>query len=886
MIRFPGIYLGTAYHNSMRVFRVIPAFLMLSASIAPAYAGDDSNLYNAWQQLGSSDTPPPAKADSGLPQGASPDTRSAPDALPGVASTDLVPRDYAHAVTGRADMATDNHPSDATKTFGTMAGPTRLEQSYAERAGEALQQVGYDSFGPASAMDKAARPGMPAGAAQDDFVLSAGDRLTVTLRGQKSSSRAYAIDGNGQLLVDDLRPITAAGKTIGEIRRELETETAVIPNEQVFVTLETVRQIDVTIVGHVAKPGRQTLTVFDTAIDALADAGGVDRDGSLRQIMLVRGNRVMSIDLYGLIVYGRARPNIALRDGDRIVVPPVGPTLGIAGGVKRPGIYELRRGERLTLNQALAMAGGLLVPGRTRYLRMALKSDGSEATQDLTASRAPVFGDGDILDVEATKETRTGAVDVTGEASSPGLHALSRAGSLASLLQGENAYGMDIYPLLGLIERQDKALLARQWIAFAPLAVKNHVIDLKLQDNDTVHLFTRAQVAALLADRKDRDDTGAALAVDKTVAPATPLLSTGPITDPAIQAQLRQHAAYVRGAVENPGMWPVADGVTLDALLAAAGGLSLEGRGENVEISSLSMNDGVQAVSGGPRRRQVDLGQEDAASIAIHPGDSVRVNQSQVRPRAESSVVLAGQVNQPGRYDLMPGDHLSDLLKRAGGLTREAYPSGTIFSREAERKAEEQRFRNEARSLQMSLAAALDAKAKANPDNAPNAEQIGAVEQLIGQLNTTEGVGRITVEADPDALAANPDADILLDDGDRIFVPQRPLTVRVSGEVMSPAALKFSKDEEPRDYIAQAGGFGHDADQGRTFVLFPDGSAQPLKVGSWNHKADLIPPGSTIVVPRDPKPFDFLQTAKDVTQVLGNLAITGIFIQDLRDNRN
>ena len=862
----------------MRAIRVFAVILFPALLSAPCRAADQSNLYNAWQQLGSSDAPASGPPDTGLPLGAPAMPKPPADALPGIAAADLVPRDYAHAVTGAA-------VADQSAAAASSATLTRLERSYADRAGTRLRQIGYDSFGPAPS-GQPVREGMPGGAAQDSFILAAGDRLTVTLRGQKASSRTYAIDGNGQLLIDDLRPLTAAGRSLGQVRAELEAETKVIPNEQVFVALETVRQIDVTVIGHVAHPGRQTLTVFDTATDALADAGGVTRDGSLRQIMLVRGSRVTTIDLYGLIVYGRAPLALALRDGDRLVVPPVGPTLAVAGGVKRPGIYELRHGERLTLNQALAFAGGLLVPGQTRYLRLALKIDGSEAAQELSASNARVLGDGDILDAETTKESRTGAVDVTGEASSPGLHALSRAGSLAALLRDGNAYGMDVYPLLGLVERQDKTLLSRRWIAFAPLAVKNRRFDLALQDNDKVHLFTRDQVAALMADKKDRDDAAAMSPPDAVGPLATALLTDGQITDPAMQMQLRQHAAYLRGAVENPGAWPVADGVTLDAVLAAAGGLSLEGRGENIEIASLAMNEGAQAVSGGPRRRQVDLGQEDAASIAIHPGDAIRVNQSRVRPRAESSVVLAGQVNQPGRYDLLPGDHLSDLLQRAGGLTREAYPSGAIFSRDSERRAEEQRFRSEARSLRLSLASALDAKANAAPDKGPNAEQIGAVEQLIGQLQTTEGVGRITVEADPDALAAKPDGDILLEDGDRVFVPQRPLTVRVAGEVMSPAALKFNRDEEPRDYIDQAGGFSRDADQGRSFVLFPDGSAQPLKVGSWNHKADLIPPGSTIVVPRDPKPFDFLQTAKDVTQVLGNLAITGIFIQDLKDNRN
>ena len=155
---------------------------------------------------------------------------------------------------------------------------------------------------------------------------------------------------------------------------------------------------------------------------------------------------------------------------------------------------------------------------------------------------------------------------------------------------------------------------------------------------------------------------------------------------------------------------------------------------------------------------------------------------------------------------------------------------------------------------------------------------------LAEELREVEAVGRITVEADPGMLAAHPELDMLLESGDRLFIPKRPLTVRVSGEILSPASLQFRDQKKPLDYIHQAGGFTYHADKERTFVLYPDGSAQPLQVSNWNYKPIFIPPGSTIVVPRDPKPFDFIESAKDISQILSNLAITAIFLDDVRDN--
>jgi hypothetical protein len=210
-------------------------------------------------------------------------------------------------------------------------------------------------------------------------------------------------------------------------------------------------------------------------------------------------------------------------------------------------------------------------------------------------------------------------------------------------------------------------------------------------------------------------------------------------------------------------------------------------------------------------------------------------------------------------------------------MTPQAYPPGAIFSRESERKAEEGRFRATARDLEQSLAAAMQDK-----DKAPDASQIAMAQDLAAQLREVEAVGRITVETDPNVLAAQPELDMLLESGDRVYVPRRPLTVKVNGEVLSPAALQFRSSKDARDYIAEAGGFTYNADKDRVFVVYPDGSAQPLQVNAWNHLAVMIPPGSSIVVPRDPKPFNFIDTARDLSQILSNLAVTGIFLDDIR----
>lgn len=758
--------------------------------------------------------------------------------------------------------------------------PSPLEEIYSDRIVEELKQFGYDMFGSpddANAKDTAE---MPAGAVQDDFILSSGDKLDIIFRGQKNTRQTLAIDSQGLLLLDEMPPIEAAGRSIGQVRDELQSSVAQMHNTEIFVSLSSVRQAGVTLIGHVKHPGRQTLTVFHTVLDALTQAGGVEKTGSLRQIKLVRNGRGVIVDLYGLLIHGSAGMDLTLRDGDRIIVPPIGPTVAVAGGVKRPAIYEILpalngmlrtpqdASRKVTLEDMLDLGGGVLQAGRNRFMSLGLTEDGRETINEIqNTSLEPIFGDGSILMVAPDDDKRSGTVELVGETRRPGLHALGKAENLSSLLDDPQVFGADIYPLMGVIERWDEKQLAKQLIAFPPRLVTQGQFDRKLQDGDVVHLFSRKEILALNGDTPPEKTEEGSSEEDEPL-------------DPILHSFLTEHAVHVRGAVRQAADLPVADGATLDSVIAVAGGLTLEADTSNVEITSNLQGEGLQTDKrSGTQRLAVNFQQRDPASVSIGAGDAVRVNQK-FKQLQDGSVLIIGEVVHAGRYDLMPGDTMASLLKRAGGLTPQAYPDGAVFSRESERKAESSRFQAQARDLEARLAAAIQHDEKSKPD----ATQIAAVQGVIDELKQAEAVGRITVETDPGVLAAQPELDMLLEPGDRLFIPKRPLTVRVAGEILSPANLQFRTGKDPTDYIDQAGGFTWHADKDRTFVIYPDGSAQPLQVNDWNHQATFIPPGSTIVVPRDPKPFDFLETTRDISQILANLAFSAVVVDDVRDN--
>lgn len=754
--------------------------------------------------------------------------------------------------------------SDSKKAQGQEA-VSPLESLYEARIVDDLSLYGYDLFQAEAAVKDISS--VPAGRVQDDYVLSAGDTLDVVLRGQENTRATYTIDTQGFLIIDNFIPVTAAGRSLKDVREELTRLTQDMHNTEIFLSLSGVRQIGVLVAGHVNNPGRKTLTAFHTVLEALQQAGGIEKTGSLRQIRLVRGGKTFLIDLYTVMMQDGGQADRLLMDGDRIIVPPIGATVAVSGAVKRPAIYEIKKGERLTLLEMLGLAGGVLSPGNNRFVKLELTSGGEETVADIDTHQSKSFGDGSILTVAQAIPERKDEVTLRGETREAGAHDLKKSRTLSDLIQKRKTLGDDIYPLIGMIERKDQDTLTRQMIEFSPLQVLHGDVNRTLADGDVVHLFSAKDINALSRRNAGESDPN----LHKAVAPAGEKMD-----DPFVISFLSERAAFVRGAVRMPGAYPMAAGTNLESLLSVAGGLTVEADQDNIELTARSRD---KTVSDGTRQL-INLTQASARKIVIGPGDTVRVGQRFARV-ADQSVSITGEVRRPGKYDLMPGDTLSTLLTRAGGITAQGYADGIIFSRAGERERELSRYRAQAQDLELKLAASLESDDK---DKKPDAAQVSAAQSLIAQLRDAKAVGRITVEGDPGVLAADPEQDILLEGGDKIYIPKRPLSVRVAGEVLSPASLQFRKGKSASDYIDEAGGTTYYADSDRTFVVYPDGSAKPMSVSAWNHSAGFIPPGSTVIVPRDPEPFDFMEGAERISQILANLAISGLYVDAIGDD--
>jgi protein involved in polysaccharide export with SLBB domain len=861
--------------------------------------------------------------------------------------------------------------TSSTQTFQPATAPTssaplsRLEQLYSARAGRPLRQFGYDMFGVASPI-----PVTQVGAVQDNYVLGPGDIIDVIMRGHEVSEYRVTVDRDGRVILPNLEPVAAAGRTFGQVRQELADRIAkAFINTRAYISVATVRQISVMVSGEVNVPGMRTLSGLNTPIDALLLSGGVRKTGSLRNITVVRGGRSFRLDLYGVLAQGSAARVGNLTDGDRIIVPPLDGTVAIAGLVRRQGIYEFAGGAA-TADALVRLAGGVEIAGSYRLSKVQLEQNGTTRLVQITGG-TPVRN-GEILFVDQVADVALDRVTVQGAIKLPSTVPLGRSAKVSALIRGTSDLTPAAYTPFAVIVHRDPATNFRNLRGFSLQRAFDHTLDPTLTHDDTVYVFTVGEIrmlAAAAVSQMSRESapmsgtipnitsvtpgsqvsgppptpvstpmpagasavggpapngvpaptsgavdprvaavfgeettsgtvalaqaqavaaqdqyaptaaetSGSTLITDQT--PAKIAASLG-VTQEALIRVARDYLVWVLGQVRDPGPYLAPGGTTLAEMMQAAGDVQLQADLSWVEVTSTEI-DPLAGTSRTVRRAYKGQG-ADFARVSLRPLDVIRL-----RPvfsdRDEGRVVIAGQVRYPGSFDITRGERLSSVLDRAGGMTDEAYPYGAVFTRLSAAISEKEGNARAANELQ-SQAAALATQVPSPSAPPVNPANLAFLTNLAVTIRNAPVLGRIMVTADPAVLRLKPELDIVLEPGDTIYIPKRPSTVTVTGEVLNAGSFQQQGGLKLEEYLDMAGGATQNADESRIFVIFPDGSAQPARRGWFTFNNQMLPPGSTVVVPRDPRPFDTMAFLIAVTDITSKLAVTAASLAVIRNN--
>jgi protein involved in polysaccharide export with SLBB domain len=328
--------------------------------------------------------------------------------------------------------------------------------------------------------------------------------------------------------------------------------------------------------------------------------------------------------------------------------------------------------------------------------------------------------------------------------------------------------------------------------------------------------------------------------------------------EPELLPVLIENAVAVGGAVRRPGAYPIAGTVSAADLAAVAEGVLTAASEMTLDVARANGSTVTQ-------QRIATEGYPTAlATTMVRAGDDLRFNAAQ--PQFEpGGVLLSGEFNRPGLYSIRKGETLNELIARAGGLSTLAYPYGAIFTRRSVKELQQEGLRRTSRELTNSLLAV-----SARKDSKGDALLAG--QKLINELASVEAPGRVVVEADPRVLALRQDLDTVLESGDAIVMPKRPNFVLALGDVSNPGALQFVSGKSVGEYLRETGGTQSTADSGRIFVVLPNGTSQPVGGRGWSSGNGVaVPPGSTIIVPKNIDPLYKLDVVRDITTIIASL---------------
>ena len=762
-----------------------------------------------------------------------------------------------------------------------------------------LEYFGYDVF---KTMPGAFQPS-EVGPIDPGYLIGPGDELMIYMWGSVQLQYDITVDKQGTIFIPTAGQFFVSGIQYKDLQAKLTSFLSKFyeglaknpPTIFLDVTLAKLKPIKIFVLGEVAKPGAYNISSFATVFNALYSFGGPLTSGSLRDIRVIRNNKVITtVDLYDYLLKGNLIGDTRLQDNDIIFIPPRGKTVSIKGEVLRPAIYELKQGENL--QKLLKFAGGLkttaylgraqierIIPFNERkeyqFERKIVDADLTNIVSDPSADIN--LYDSDVITIFPILDKLENYVSVEGDVYRPGQYELSRVPDIRTLIK--EAYGVkpDVY--------YGKADIIRT-------------------RPDETHEFISINLAK---------------ALDGNPADNISLKPRDSVKVYSIYELVDKKFVSISGYVKQPVTLLYADSLTLFDMVFRAGGLQdpfFRSKAYLLRADLIRVNpDGLTT-----RIIPFDLEKllrEKTINMELKPGDKIYIYKGDVDKTLDKYVTIEGEVRNPGQYPLNTNMTVNDLILQAGGYTEAALRTKAYVSR-----LKPSGYQGEMLSQIYTVPLAPDfaknhSVMENNPDSVnanfqleykdiviirknPNYEPqrlvsiIGEVkypgtyvlqnkrESLLDLLKdaggpTSEGFlfgtmylrngNRIVANVQKLFYNNEQDENILLQADDSIFVPKEPNTVFVKGEVNNPGLYKFIPGNNVKDYISNAGGETDSAN----YVIYREANGNSKRVGFGLFSGNpTVYDGSTITVTKLPPPppetpgVDLGITIKDIFAIV------------------
>lgn len=665
-------------------------------------------------------------------------------------------------------------------------------------------------------------------ATPQNYQLGPDDELIIDVTGYSEVSHKLKITPDGMLRIPQVGVIAVSGLTIEQARKKITTKLSSIygtiqtGETSVNIALGNIRSIKVTVLGEVILPGTYTLPSLATVFNSLYVSGGPNKNGSFRNIKVIRNGKVLTtIDIYEFLLKGEARGNVRLQDQDIVRVGSYESRVELKGEVKREGFYEVTAKE--TLKDVIAFAGGFTNNAYRERIKVFRNTSKEKSVADVPEELIGMFVPkaGDVYTIEKVLNRFSNRVQINGAVFRPGYFALDEGLTLAKLIKKADGLTEDALMSRGLIYRlkADNSLEAISFDVAEVLRGK----DIPLQREDNIQIHSKLKIK-------------------------------------------EEYTVSIAGEVLMPGEYPFAENMKVEDLIITAGGLKESASKSKIEIArrikSIDVSNASAQVSNIITYEVNDeLKTADGKEVVLLPFDVVSIYKLPGF-EAQRNISLEGEVVHPGQYTLTrSNEKISEVIKRSGGLTASAFPEGAVLVRNKKLTGVDLFIRKkQLESLEKQSKDTSKAKERAESDFADNLSIVGI---------------------DLKKILKNPGGpyDLKMEEGDIIRIPRETQTVKITGEVLYPISIQYTKGKRFNRYVRGAGGYTQRALKRKGYVVYTNGSAESTRKLLVFNIHPQVKPGAEIVIP--PREEKRKLSAVEVVGITSSLATLVLIITTL-----
>ena len=603
-------------------------------------------------------------------------------------------------------------------------------------------------------------------ATPQNYRLGPGDEVNIDISGASQESITETISPDGYVTVEDIGIIQLGGLSVSQAKTKLRNVLgARYQGSHIELTVGQTRTITISVIGEVKMPGTYTMSAFATVYNALYMAGGPNEIGTLRNVKVYRNGRLLSnVDVYDFLLNGKLTGDVRLQDNDIVTVGPYEALVNIAGKIKRPMFYEMKRTESAAT--LLRYAGGFTGDAYTKAIRIHRKAGQMYSVFNVGEFDLNDFKlmDEDSVSVDSTLNRYQNTVEVKGAVFRPGMYQVGgQICTVKSLIEAadgltENAIGQ--HAVMHRMKK-DRTLEVKSIDILGIL--EGNMPDIELRNEDVIYVGSREE------EKEDQTIT-------------------------------------IHGEVNYPGVYKFASNETVEDLVLQAGGLTNAASLAKVDVSrriiepnATEAGDTLAFTYSFSLNPDFTIPQGETP-FTLQPYDEVYIRRSP-NYNEQQNVIIEGEVQFGGNYTLTSSNQrLSEIIKQAGGLTKRAYPEGAKLLRQMTQEEREM----------------METMLRTAQRNSGN-DSIDVKKLLT--LTT------FPVAIELDKALANPgsDDDPYLREGDRIVVPRYTSTVSINGEVLYPNTVRFKAGEKADYYIDLAGGVSSSGKRSRTIIIYMNG---------------------------------------------------------------